>query len=258
MIIPPAVHSRQAVESVLEVWSCGGLAEAFMPANKKFEKKTHIHIAYTGAFAAALGKSLLGNAQTEVFAPRVVALAQKLKAQGKMLWYKPLCFTKYVIAVPFGNPKKITSIQDLVEPDVRIVLSPDASPPGGKATIGILKKAGVYEAAKNNVVFNGDCAQRSAMLLTEDKADAGIVEQRITRLPAFKGKLDTIAIEEKFIPPPPVPFTIGMMKWAKNPSAAQQFIDFILSGDGQKYFEQAGFIPAISDEGKNMAEKYGV
>ncbi|MGA9753691.1 MAG: twin-arginine translocation signal domain-containing protein [Desulfobaccales bacterium] len=49
----------------LQVWSCGGLAEAMMPANQLYEQKTGVKISYTGAFAAALGKSLLGSAQTE-------------------------------------------------------------------------------------------------------------------------------------------------------------------------------------------------
>ena len=65
----------------LQVWSCGGLAEAFIPANEEFLKNTGVHIAYTGAFAAALGKSLLGSAQTEVFAPRVIQLSKKLKQE---------------------------------------------------------------------------------------------------------------------------------------------------------------------------------
>jgi molybdate transport system substrate-binding protein len=44
-----------------------------------FQKKTGVEIAYTGAFAAALGKSLLANATTDVFAGRVLDLAKKLR-----------------------------------------------------------------------------------------------------------------------------------------------------------------------------------
>ena len=72
----PGFSQTYAKES-LQVWSCGGLAEAFQPANHEFEKLTQASIAYTGAFAGALGKSLLtGNARTEVFGPRVLELAK--------------------------------------------------------------------------------------------------------------------------------------------------------------------------------------
>jgi molybdate transport system substrate-binding protein len=83
--------------STLQVWSCGGLAEAFIPANKRYKEKTGVEIAYTGAFAAALGKSLLGSATTEVFAGRVLDLSKKLRGAGRMVSFKPLCFTSYVL-----------------------------------------------------------------------------------------------------------------------------------------------------------------
>lgn len=242
----------------LQVWSCGGLAEAFIPANAHFEKNTGTSIAYTGAFAGALGKSLLANAQTEIFAPRVLGLSKKLKAQGKMVFFEPLCFTEYVVATPRGNPANITGIEDMGKPGVKTILSPDASPPGGQATMIIMKKAGVAGMVEKNAVTIGDCVQTTTTDLVKGKGDAAVIEKRITMLPQFKDHLDVIPIPEKFIPPVPVPFTIGMMKWAKNETLAKAYIDFILSEEGQAFFEAAGFIPARSDEGRRLIQKYGV
>jgi molybdate transport system substrate-binding protein len=242
----------------LQVWSCGGLAEAMIPANKLYEKMTGCTVAYTGAFAASLGKSLLGNAKTEVFAPRVLDLAKKLKAEGKMLHFKPLCFTKYVLITPRGNPAGIKGIQDLAKPGIRVILSPDASPPGGAAAMLILQNAGVLEEAKENAVVMGDCVQRIVPDVIVGKGDVSVVELRLTRLPQFAGKVDIIEIPEKFIPLKPVTFTIGVMKWAKNRDLAEDYLDFILSEKGQSFFEMAGFIPALSEEGERLAKKYGV
>ena len=258
LLIPSKALAEKSVTGTLQVWSCGGLAEAFVPANKAFERNTGVRISYTGAFAAALGKSLLGSATTEVFAPRVITLSKKLKDEGKMLWYKPLCFTRYIIAVPEDNPAGVTSVKDLAKPDMRVVLSFGSSAPGGEATKVLLKKAGVLEGVEENAVFNGDCVQRTTRMLINGKADAAIVEQRITCLPEFRGKLDMIPIDEEYFPPPPMTFTIGLMKWAENPEVARKYIDFILSTEGQKCFEDAGFIPAASDEGRRLSKKYGV
>ncbi|UCE59146.1 MAG: substrate-binding domain-containing protein [Phycisphaerales bacterium] len=242
----------------LRVWSCGGLAEAFIPANERYEEISGCAVDYIGAFAAALGKSLLGRAQTEVFAPRVLELAQKLKAQGRMLHFRPLCFTKYVLITPKGNPAGITGVQDLNKPGVRTVLSPGASPPGGKASLVILKKAGVVQAAQENAVFKGDCVQRDVAQIVNGAGDAAVVEQRISRLPEVAGKVEVIDIPEDFVPGKPIPFVIGIMKWAKNAALAQDYVDFILSAEGQALFDKAGFIPAVSEEGRRLAEKYGV
>jgi molybdate transport system substrate-binding protein len=242
----------------LQVWSCGGLAEAFIPANKAYEEMTGCRIDYSGAFAGALGKSLLGNATTEVFAPRVLELAKKLKAQGKMLHFVPLCFTKYVLVTPKGNPAGIKGIQDLGKSGIKTVLSPNASPPGGAASTMILKKAGVLEQAQKNAVVVGDCVQSVVPDVTKRTGDVAVMEVRLTKKAEFAGQMDVIDIPEEFIPPGPVPFVIGVMKFAHHKEIAEHYVKFITSEKGQSFFETAGFVPALSSEGERLIQKYGV
>jgi molybdate transport system substrate-binding protein len=244
--------------NTLQVWSCGGLAEAFMPANRRFKEKTGVEIAYTGAFAAALGKSLMGGATTEVFAGRVLALARKLREAQKMVYFKPLCFTRYVLVTPKGNPAGISGIGDLSKPGVKVILAPDASPPGGEAVGVLLKKAGVLDQAMANAVILGSCVQRTMEDVIGAKGDVSVVEYRLTQMPQFKGKTEILPIPEQHFPPPPLTFTIGVMHAAIDRALADHYVDFILSEEGQGFFETAGFIPAISDKGMQMIEKLGV
>lgn len=258
-VLPSGVSAgKRFNQRNLQVWSCGGLAEAFIPANKKFKENTGVEIAYTGAFAAALGKSLLGSATTEVFAGRVLALAKNLRKAGKMVSFKPLCFTSYVLVTPLGNPAGIKTIQDLTTPGVKVILSPEASPPGGGAVNVLLKKAGIAEETMKNCVIKSSCVQRAMEDLIDGKGDVSVVEKRLTRMPLFKDKSEIIPIPEKFFPPPPLTFTIGIMQNARDPELAESYIDFILSDKGQSFFQKAGFITAISDKGKRMVEKLGV
>lgn len=251
-------HATTFKQNHLQVWSCGGLAEAFMPANEVYEERTGVKISYTGAFAAALGKSLLGSATTEVFGGRVLDLAKKLREAGKMLYFKPLCFTSYVMVTPKGNPAGIREVQDMSRPGVRVVLAPEASPPGGQAAQVLLKKAGVLDAAMKNAVTLGSCVQRTMDDIVAGRGDVSIVELRITRMPAFEGKMEIISIPEEFFPPPPLTFTIGVMKDAKDRALADDYVNFILSPEGQSFFERSGFIPGISDKGRELVEKLGV
>jgi molybdate transport system substrate-binding protein len=242
----------------LQVWSCGGLAEAMMPAHRLYEERTGVTINYTGAFAAALGKSLLGSAQTEVFAGRVLDLAKKLRQAGKMAYFKPLCFTSYVLVTPKGNPGGINEIGDLARPGVRLVLAPDASPPGGAAALNILKKAGIFDQAMKNTVERGTCVQRVMDTLLAGKGDVSIVELRITRMAEFAGKLEVIPIPATLFPPPPLTFTVGVMKYAKDRALADDYVSFLTSPQGQAFFEAQGFIPALSPQGQQLIEKLGV
>lgn len=243
---------------MLQVWSCGGLAEALVPANQNYHQKTGVQVAYTGAFAAALGKSLLGGATTEVFMGRVLALAQKLRKAGKMLYFKPLCFTSYVLVTPPGNPAGIKGIKDLARPGVRVVLAPEASPPGGAASLGLLKKAGILKPAMQNTVIKGTCVQRTMEDLLEGKGDVSVVETRLTRMKRFQGRGEIIPIPFEFFPPPPLTFTIGLMKDAADRQRAEHYMDYILSPEGMAYFDRAGFIPATSDRGQELTQILGV
>jgi molybdate transport system substrate-binding protein len=245
-------------QSDLQVWSCGGLAEAMIPANAVFEKRTGVKISYTGAFAAALGKSLLGSARTEVFAGRVLDLAKKLREAGKMEYFKPLCFTSYVMVTPKGNPAGIKAIEDIVKPGVRVVLAPEASPPGGQAVQVLLKKAGIEEMVMKNTVIRGSCVQRTMEDVISAKGDVSIVELRITRMREFAGKMDVVPIPEKFFPPPPLTFTIGVMKDARDRGLADAYVEFGTSATGQAFFERQGFISCLSDKGRELIEKLGV
>lgn len=243
---------------VLRVWSCGGLAEAMMPANREFEAQSGAKVAYTGAFAAALGKSLLASATTDVFAGRVLDLAKKLRASGKMSWFKPLCFTQYVLVTPPGNPAGIKSVEDLGKPGVKVVLAPAASPPGGAAALALLKKAGVLEAAQKNDIAKGSCVQRAMDDIVSGKGDVSVVELRVTRLPQFVGRMDILPIDPKFFPPPPMTFTVGVMESASDKALAERYAAYLISPQGQAHFERQGFIPAISAQGQKMVEQYGL
>ncbi|GAB6906952.1 molybdate ABC transporter substrate-binding protein [Desulfosarcina cetonica] len=251
-------RAAQFKTTSIQVWSCGGLAEAFRPANARFKEKTGVDVAYTGAFAAALGKSLLGSATTDVFGARVLGLAQKLRQTGKMVYFKPLCFTRYVLVTPKGNPAGIQGIADLAREGVRVIQAPEASPPGGQAATALMKKAGVLAAATKNTVLAGTCVQRTMQSLVEGEGDVAVVEYRLTRMPLFKDKTEILPIPAEYFPPPPLTFTIGVMKTAPDRDLADAYVDFIRSAEGQQYFENAGFIPAISAEGQRLVEKLGV
>lgn len=253
----PALAGARAGDQ-LQVWSCGGLAEAMQPAHAQYEAATGVHVAYTGAFAGALGKSLLGSGSTEVFAGRVLDLARKLRTAGRMEYFRPLCFTSYVVVTPRGNPARIRSVEDLGRDGVRVSMAPDASPPGGQAVLGLLKKAGCLDAVMRNVAHPGSCVQRSVEEVAQGQTDAMIVELRVQRLERFASRLDVVTIPPSLFPPGPLTFTVGVMREARDRALADDYVNWITSPEGQAHFERAGFIPAISPQGCELVEKLGV
>jgi len=257
-LAPKRLAADQFRADSLHVWSCGGLSEAFNLANSLYEKKTGIRIAYTGAFAAALGKSLLGGATTEVFAGRVLKLAKTLREKNKMVYFRPLCFTEYVMVTPKGNGAGIKTLEDMARPGVRVILPLGASPPGGDAVMGILKKAGIEKAVLKNAIEKETCVVKMMPQIISGKGHVSIVERRLTRMAAFEGKVEVLPIPETLFPPGPLTFTIGVMKYAKDRALADHYVNFICSREAQAIFERQGFIPADSEKGRALIEKLGV
>lgn len=257
-LTPGLLHAGRFQSDSLQVWSCGGLSDAFMEANNLYEQRNGVQINYTGAFAGALGKSLLGGAVTEIFAGRVLQLAKNLRDANKMLYFRPLCFTEYVLITPLGNPAGIQSVQDLARPGVRVILPLGASPPGGDAVIGILKKANVEKEVLQNMIEKESCVIKMMSKIISGEGVASIVERRLTRMAAFAGQVDVISIPEALFPPGPLTFTIGVMKYAKDRALADDYINFICSDESQAIFEKHGFIPAASEKGRILIEKLGV
>lgn len=257
-LAPGLLHAKKFQADSLNVWSCGGLAEALNSINSNYEKKTNIKIAYTGAFAAALGKTLLGGGVTEVFAGRVLELAKTLREKEKMLYFRPLCFTEYVLITPLGNPAGIKSIEDLARPGVPVILPLGASPPGGDAVMAILKKAGIEKSVLKNMVEKETCVVRMMPSIIQGQGQASIVERRLTRMARFEGQVEIIPIPESLFPPKPLTFTIGVMKDAKDRALADDYVNFVCSQEAQAVFEKQGFIPALSEKGKILIEKFRV
>lgn len=260
-LLPQFLSARNPKFQVdsLQVWSCGGLSEAFTQVNAIYEERNPgLHLDYTGAYAGALGKRILSGSVTEVFGGRGLALTKEIKKAGLMHYFKPLCFTEYVMVTPLGNPAGITRVEDMARPGVRCILPTEASPPGSAAMMGILKKANIQKSVFDNMVGYESCVIRMMPSIIKGEGDVSIVERRLTTMDRFKGKVEIVPIDEKYFPPGPLTFCLSVLKYARDRSLADDYVNFVRSDEAQSIFEQCGFIPSISAKGQQMIEKLGV
>ena len=65
-------------------------------------------------------------------------------------------------------------------------------------------------------------------------------------------------IPEKFFAAGPLTFTVGLMADAADKDRAVAYIDWLTSPQGQVFFENSGFISALSPKGQELIEKLGV
>jgi molybdate transport system substrate-binding protein len=148
---------------------------------------------------------------------------------------EPVVFTSNLaqIIVEPGNPEGITGVGDLANDDL-VVISCAPEVPCGRYAQQILDNAGVtveFKSLEENVR-----AVVSKVMLGE--ADAGVVyvTDVINAGDAAEGvdiPADVNVVAE---------YPIAVTREAPNPEAAQAFIDFVISTEGQRILQSHGFV----------------
>jgi molybdate transport system substrate-binding protein len=138
------------------------------------------------------------------------------------------------IVVEQGNPKNVQGLDDLADPDLKVVLAaPEV--PAGKYAAEALGKAEVTVKP----VSQEDNVKAVVTKVSLGEADAGIVY--VTDVTAGGDKVEGVDIPEDQNVTATYP--MATVKASKAPEAAQAFMDLVLSAEGQQVLKEHGFLP---------------
>jgi molybdate transport system substrate-binding protein len=217
------------------VFAAASLKESFTALRETFEKEhpgTKVTFSFGGSDSLAAG--ITGGAPADVFAaasPKTMKIVtDKGDAAGT-----PATFVRnqLEIATLPGNPDKVSSLKDLTESGLKVVLCDETVPCGAAAQkaldAGKLKLTPVsYEqdvkSALNKVVLK--------------EADAAVVYK--TDVKAAGDKVAGVEFPESAKAINDYP--IALLKNARNAKVAKAFIALVRSAEGQKVLGEAGFL----------------
>jgi len=147
---------------------------------------------------------------------------------------------KIVIWVPQDSELNLDSgLRVLVDASVKkIAVANPEHAPYGQAAVAAMKKAGVYEQAKDKLVL-GENISQAASFVVSGAADAGIVALSLALSPNMKGKgryteiptSDYPAIEQACV----------ILRTSKNKESAKQFLAFVRTQEVAEVLRQYGF-----------------
>ena len=225
-------NSSLPAATSITVFAAASLQPAFDKIGAQLKAKQNMTVTFSYAGTQTLTSQLTQGAQADVFASADTAHMTTLQTAG-LIAGTPRLFAhnKLEIAVERGNPKNIHTLADLARPGLVVVLA-DPSVPAGKYAQQALAKAGV-------TVHPASLETQVTGVLTQvafGNADAGIVyvSDIVT-----SGKVDGIAIpdNQNVI----ADYPIARLNGAQNKTAADAFIAYVLSADGQSIMVAAGF-----------------
>jgi len=144
-----------------------------------------------------------------------------------------------VIIVAKGNPKNISSLEDLAKDGVKVGIGAPDGPAIGKATAKILEKNNLSIDVEKNVVVTTTTVNQLLTYLITGQVDVTIIWEDMTYWEEGNGKIEVIQIpaDENEVSTVPV----GITNFVKDRDAAEKFQEFITSEEAKKIWKKWGF-----------------
>jgi len=229
--------STQSLSGNLSVFAAASLTDSFKALGDSFHQQ-HPGVTFQFNFAGTptLVTQIEQGAKADVFASADSANMDKLNSDG-LASGAPKVFARNQLEIVLapGNPKGIHKLEDLAKPGL-IYISAGPNVPAGKYAAQALAKAGVSVTPKSL-----ETDVKSVLSKIElGEADAGIVYT--TDVKAAGDKVLGVAIPDSANVIATYP--IATLKASTSLAAAQAFVAFVISSEGQAKLESFGFLPA--------------
>jgi molybdate transport system substrate-binding protein len=218
----------------ITVFAAASLTESFTQLGKDFQAANPgVKVTFNFGGSSALAQQINQGAPADVFASAAPTNMKQVTDAGGIT-AGPVTFAKnrLEIAVPAGNPGKVTGLADFGKQQLTIALCAEQVPCGAAAR-KVFQTAGITAAP--DTLEQDVKAVLSKVSLGE--VDAALVYKTDVRAAGSKVEGIEFAEADKAINDYP----IAPVAKAPNPAGAKAFIDYVLSDKGRAVLSNAGF-----------------
>jgi molybdate transport system substrate-binding protein len=217
----------------IKVFAAASLTAAFTKIGEDFTAANGgTKVTFNFAGSQALATQIQQGAPADVFASADIPNMDKVKDLVGIP--QNFASNQLQIVVEKGNPKGVKGLEDLANPDLKVVLAaPEV--PAGRYAAEALGKADVTVKP----VSQEDNVKAVVNKVALGEADAGIVY--VTDVTAGGDRVEGVDIPEDLNVLATYP--IATVKASKAQDKAQAFMDLVLSDQGQQVLKQYGFLP---------------
>lgn len=232
----------------LTVYAAASLTEAFTEMGKSFETShPGVTVAFNFGGSQNLRTQIEQGAPADVFASANNKEMDALVAGGFIEVGAPIVFltNQLVVILPKENPAEIATLEDMANPGVKLVLAAEEVPAGRYAR-EILEKLNTAFGAEykdrvlENVVSNEDNIRQAVTKVQLGEADASIVYVSDAVAVQDLQRIE-IPVEMNVVAEYPIASLIKSV----NAELENQFIEYVLSPEGQATLQKWGFTPVV-------------
>lgn len=227
----------QANSQELVVAAAANLTDAFAEVGSRFTNKTSIRVVFSFGATADLAKQIENGAPFDVFAAADAEHVDQLERKGLLTPGTRRLYARgrLVLWVPPGNGLKVERIEDITARAFgRIAVAKPDVAPYGRATVESLRALGVWTEVEKKVVYGQNVSQ------TKQYAATGNAEAAFIPLALVKpGEGSYLEVNEGLHQP--IDQALGIIRDSPRQAAARQFVEFLLSVEGQDLLTKKGY-----------------
>ena len=231
----------------LTVFAAASLTEPFTEMGKRLEATyPGLKILYNFGGSQTLRTQLEQGAQADVFVS-ADAVQMDLARKSSVVQGETPIFVKnrLVVIVPRDNPGKVMTFRDLARPGLKLDLAAPKVPVGNYSRQALQKATAEYgatfaEGVLKNVVSEEENVKQVVTKVQLGEADAGIVYVSDVT-PKVSNDVRMVPIPDAYNQIATYP--IALTQRVQNRVAAEVFINFVLSAEGQAALKAHHFIP---------------
>lgn len=222
----------------LIVAAAANLTNVSSEIGQRFTDITGVRVIFTFGATADLAKQIENGAPFDVFVAADTVNVERLQRQGLLASDTPQIYARgrLVVWTPAGSQLRLQSIHDLAKPEFeRIAIAKPDLAPYGAAAVQSLRNKGLWEQVRSRVVYGQNVAQVKQFAATGN-AEAGFIPKALLK----RDEGSFLEIDQNLHPP--IEQGAGVVKNSSKHRPAQQFVDFLLSDEGQRILEAAGYL----------------
>lgn len=221
-------------DGAITVFAAASLNEVFEEIGELYTEETGVEVEFNFAGSSGLVEQLENGAPADVLATADEANMDAADDSDLVAGEPELFAENYlVIVTPAGNPAQVSTLTDLGEGEVEVVICAEQVPCGA-ATQRISAAAGVQISPVSEETSVTDVLGR----VRNVEADAGLVYA--TDALQAGDEVETFEIDGAQEDPNLYP--IALLENAEAPEPGQEFVDFVLGDEqAQQILQDAGF-----------------
>ena len=220
----------------LTVAAAANLTDALAEIGPRFTSKTGIRVVFSFGATADLARQIENGAPFDVFAAADTEHVEQLERKGLLTPGTRVLYARgrLVMWLP-GSNLSVERVQDITTKAFeRIAIAKPDVAPYGRATVESLRALGIWSEIEAKVVYAQNVSQ------AKQYAATGNAEVAFIPLALVKpGEGKYLEVDEALHQP--IDQALGIIRDSTNQAAARQFVDFILSDEGQGLLAKKGY-----------------